>query len=149
VAPLRYDSIEIDELVVRFGRRRQYLYLWIAVCRLSRQVIAYFLGDRSFTSLQELWWRVPRAYRKKLIYTDGYGVYAQFFWPWQHRPSQKGSGRTSVAEGLNNKWRNRVSGLVRKTVCVQQETDLDRRLRLVFEQHNRHCRHRLEKLGWA
>ncbi len=77
MAPLRSDSIEIDGLVVRFGRRRQYLYLWIAVCRLSRQVIeviAYFLGDRSFASLQELWWRVPRAWRKKLIYTDGYRV---------------------------------------------------------------------------
>ena len=138
----------MDELVVRFGKKRQFLYLWTAVCRLSRQGIAYYLGERSFESLQALWWRVPGAYGKKLIYTDLYAVYAQFFGAWQHRPSEKGSGRTSVIEGLNNKWRNRVSGLVRKTVCVQHVPDLERRLGLVFSQHNEQCRHRLERLGW-
>ena len=137
-------------MVIRFGRRRRYLYLWIMVCRVSRQVIAFFLGNRSFHSLQELWWRVPRAYRKKLIYTDLYEVYAQFFAAWQHRPSPKGSGRTSVIEGLNNKWRNRVSGLVRRTVCIAPaaKADLERRLLLVFVQHNRQCRRRLERHGW-
>ena len=125
-----------------------------AAC-LSRQVlsptfwVSAVLPVCKHSSLQALWWRVPRAYPKKLIYTDGYRVYGEFFRPWQHRPTQKSSGRTSVAEGLNNKWRNRVSGLVRRSVCVQHEADLDGRLLLVFEQHNGHCRHRLEKLGWA
>lgn len=31
-------------------------------------------------------------------------------------PIGKGSGQTSMVEALNNKWRNRVSGLVRKAV---------------------------------
>jgi IS1 family transposase len=44
----------MDELVIRFGKKWRHLYLWIAICRLSRQVIAYFLGNRSFHSLQEL-----------------------------------------------------------------------------------------------
>jgi insertion element IS1 protein InsB len=142
------DSLEIDELVVRFQVRRRYLYLWVAVSRLTRQVISFFLGDRSIGSLHALWQRVPREYRRKLIYTDAYAVYAEFFAAWQHRPSRKGSGRTSVAEGLNNKWRNRIAGLVRRTVCVRAEADVVRRLVLTFDQHNRLCRRRIEKLAW-
>ena len=149
VAPVRNDSIEIDELFIRFGKKRQYRYLWVAVCRLSRQVIAYFVGDRSKESLKQLWKRVPKAYRKKLVYTDEYNVYGAFFRPWQHRPSPKGSGRTNLAEGMNNKWRNRVPGLVRRTACVQHLTDVDDRLLLVLDQHNKSERKRLEKLGWA
>jgi hypothetical protein len=70
----------------------------------------------------------------------------KLFSPWQHRPSSKGSGKTSLVEGLNNKWRNRVSGLVRKTVCVQSLDDLERRLWLVMENHNQLCIIQLEKL---
>ncbi len=150
VPAIRGDTLEIDELVVRYRRRRRYLYLWIAVSRLSRQVLSFVLGDRSEDSLRRLWINLPAEYRRKLVYTDEYGVYATFFRPWQHRPSEKGSGRTSVAEGLNNKWRNRLSGLVRRTVCLRPGTqiDLERRLLLTFQQHNRACRRRVEKLGW-
>ncbi|CAN5787984.1 hypothetical protein BH23GEM7_BH23GEM7_39450 [soil metagenome] len=146
--PLRYDSVEMDELVVRFRLKRRYRYLWIAVSRLTRQVLAVFLGDRSIRSLRTLWSRVPPAYRRKLVYTDEYEVYAKLLRPWQHRPSAKGSGRTSVAEGLNNKWRSRISGLVRRTVCVRYKEDLVRRLLLTFDQHNRLCRRRVEEWAW-
>ncbi len=134
--------------MVRYRRRRHYRYLWVAISRLTRQVLAFVVGDRSRKSLRILWRRVPPAYRRKLIYTDEYAVYAAFFRPWQHRPSPKGSGRTSVAEGLNNKWRNRLAGLVRRTVCMRYEVDLVRRLRLVFDQHNHLCRRRIAQLGW-
>jgi insertion element IS1 protein InsB len=135
-------------LVVRYRGKRHYRYLWVAVSRLTRQVLAFVVGDRSWQSLRTLWSRVPPAYRRKLVYTDAYEVYAAFFRPWQHRPSPKGSGRTSVAEGLNNKWRNRLAGLVRRTVGTRCEVDLVRRLRLVFDQHNHLCRRRIEHLGW-
>ncbi len=145
---IRYDSLEMDELVIRFRVKRRYRYLWIAISRLTRQVLAFFLGDRSLRSLRALWSRVPAAYRRKLVYTDEYEVYAQLLRPWQHRPSPKGSGRTSIVEGLNNKWRSRLSGLVRRTVCVRYEEDLVRRLLLTFDQHNRLCRRRVEQWGW-
>jgi hypothetical protein len=47
-----------------------------------------------------------------------------------------GGGRTRVIDSLNNKWRTRVAGLVRKTIAVQALADLEHRLRLVFHQHN-------------
>ncbi len=130
--------------MVRYRSRRRSCYLWIAVSRLTRQVLAFFVGDRSRKRPRTRWRRVPPAYRRKRIDTDADEVYAAFFRPWQHRPSPKGSGRTSVAEGLNNQWRNRLSGLVRRTVGTRYKVDLVRRLRLVFDRHNRLCRRRIE-----
>ena len=95
--------MEIDELVIRFRFKRRYRYLWVVVSRLTHQVLAWRVGDRSEKTLQKLWFQVPAAYRRKLVYTDFYEAYAKFFAPWQHRPCEKGSGKTSVIEGLNNK----------------------------------------------
>jgi IS1 family transposase len=140
------DALEIDELVVRFRCKRRYRYLWLVISRLTHQVLAWRVGDRSEKTLHKMWRQVPPAYRRKLVYTDFYEVYATFFRAWQHRPSEKGSGKTSVIEGLNNKWRNRVAALVRKTVCVQNLEDLNQRLWIVLEAHNNFCLKQLEKL---
>ena len=136
----------MDELVIRYRFKRRYCYLWLAVSRLTHQVLAWRIGDRSEKTLQKLWFQVPAAYRRKLVYSDFYEAYAKWFSSWQHRPCDKGSGKTSVIEGLNNKWRNRVSGLVRKTVCVQHLDDLKNRLWLVTARHNLEQIARLEKL---
>jgi len=118
------DALELDELVIRFRFKRRYRYLWLAISRMTRQVIGFFIGDRSVKSLQSLWFSLPAGYCCKLVYSDFYEAYSKWFAPWQHRPCTKGSGKTSIVEGLNNKWRNRVSGLVRKTVCVRYINDL-------------------------
>lgn len=139
--------MEIDELVIRYRFKRRYRYLWIAASRLTHQVIGFVIGDRSTKTLKKLWRSLPSPYRKKLVYTDGYESYAEHFRSWQHRPCDKGSGKTSVIEGLNNKWRNRVSGLVRKTVCVRYLENLENRLWITMETHNLLCIKQLEKLA--
>ena len=140
------DALEIDELVIRFRCKRCYKYLWLAISRLTHQVVGFWIGDRSSKSLWQFWFSLPAGYRRKLVYTDFYEAYAKLFSAWQHRPCSKGSGQTSIVEGLNNKWRNRVSGLVRKTVCVRYLDDLQRRLWIVIEEHNLRCLKQLEKL---
>ena len=143
---IKGDALEIDELVIRFRFKRRYRYLWLAISRLTRQVIGFYIGDRSVKSLQRLWFSLPAAYRRKLVYSDFYEAYAKWFAPWQHRPCDKGSGKTSIVEGLNNKWRNRISGLVRKTVCVRYIEDLEGRLWLVIQEHNQLRLKQLEEL---
>ncbi len=132
---LKGEALEIDELVIRYRFKRRYRYLWLAISRLTRQVIGFTVGDRSTQSLVRLWFLTPADRRSKLVYSDFYEAYAKWF-ARQHRPCDKGSGKTSIVEGLNNKWRNRVSGLVRKTVCVRYMDDFQRRLWLVIEGHN-------------
>ena len=76
------DALEIDELVVRCYRKRRYRYLWVAVSRLTRQVLGFVIGDRGDKSLWKLWFSLPGAYRRKLVYTDFYEAHAAFFRPW-------------------------------------------------------------------
>ena len=133
------DAIEIDELCVR---KKGSLWLWIARSRRTGQVLAAVLGDRSGAMLERLWGRVPLSYRRKLVYTDGYGVYATFFSGWQHRITDKQDGRTSQVEGLNTLWRSRVSGLARRScgVCAARRQDVWERFQRVCAWHNRRCR---------
>jgi len=57
----------------------------------------------------------------------------------QHHPCDKGAGLTSIAEGLNTKWRQRQSGLARRScrVHLRMGADLSERFGLLVEEHNR------------
>lgn len=48
----------------------------MARSRRTGQTLAASMGNRSRTMLERLWQKVPLPYRRKLIYTDGYEVYA-------------------------------------------------------------------------
>ena len=86
-------------------------------------------------------------YRDKPVVTDGYGTNQSFFAPEQHRAVMKGSGETSMVESLNTKWRQRQSGLVRRSCGVSRriETDLLERFFLLVEQHNSHSQARWKR----
>jgi hypothetical protein len=55
--------LELDELwsfVLKKARKR---WIWIALCRQSRQVVAFVVGDRSAKTCRHLWQAVPDKYR--------------------------------------------------------------------------------------
>lgn len=139
------DALEIDELCVR--RRGASLWLWIARSRKSGQVVSWTWGSRGAGCLQRLWQQVPTSYRRKLVYTDGYLVYSDFFSPWQHRVTDKTDGRTSRVEALNTLWRARVSGLVRRScgVCKARAQDIRERFARVVAWHNKRCLKKLQQ----
>jgi Transposase and inactivated derivatives, IS1 family len=126
--------------------RRRNLWLWVASSRYTGQILAFALGDRSLDTLEELWERVPDPWRKRLVYSDGYAVYAAFFSAWQHRPCRKGDGGTCTAEGVNNALRHRCGALVRRC-CSRPRCPLwwHRRLLLSCHAHNQHARMRWQK----
>ena len=117
------DAIEIDELCIR---KKGSLWLWRARSRKTGQILAAIMGNRSRLMLERLWHKVPLSYRRKLVYTDGYELYACFFPAWQHRISDKRDGRTSRIEGTNTLFRARVSCLVRRSwgVCAKRVLDV-------------------------
>ena len=90
--------IEFDELCLR---QSPPLWLWVGVSRLTRQVLALALGDRSDGTLARAWAQVPAAYRGKPVYTDHWGAYARLLPEGQHHPCDKGSGLTSIVESLH------------------------------------------------
>ncbi len=53
------DVLELDELWSFVGSKLNARWLWIALCRQTRQVVAYFVGDRSAESARALRERIP------------------------------------------------------------------------------------------
>ena len=138
------DAVEIDELCIRVSPS---LWLWTAVSRLVRQVVGFVIGDRTDPMLKLVWSDVPQDYRDKPVYSDYLGAYARFFPETQHHPCDKGSGQTSCVEGLNTKWRQRQSGLVRHSCGVhrKREDDIIERFFLLVEEHNEQAARRWER----
>ena len=128
----------MDELCVRLSPS---LWLWVAASRKVGQVLGFAFGQRDRGTLALCWSDVPADYQAKPVVTDGYGAYTSFFAPDQHHPIDKGAGEigeTSLVESLNTKWRQRQSGLVRRSCGVSRriENDLVERFFLLVEQHN-------------
>jgi IS1 family transposase len=133
------DTIEMDEICVRFSPP---LWLWIGVSRLVGQVLGFALGDRTDDMLALCWSDVPEDYRDKPVRTDHWGAYARFFASFpvgRHQSCDKGSGETSRVEAWNTKWRQRQSGLVRRSCGVSERIadDVFERFLLLVAQHNR------------
>ena len=137
------DVIEFGELCLR---RSPPLWLWVGVSRQTRQVLAVALGERTDGTLARAWARVPADYRSRPVYTDHWGAYARPLPAGQHHPCDKGSGLTSIVEGLNTEWRQRQSGLARRSCGVhpRMAADLSERFGLLVEEHNRQSARRYQ-----
>ncbi len=63
-------TLELDELwsfVLKKARKR---WAWLALCRSTRQVVAYAIGNRGGATCRRLWERIPKAYRVGCCYSD-------------------------------------------------------------------------------
>jgi len=144
VAAPEGDAVEFDELCLR---QSPPLWLWVSVSRHTRQVLGLALGDRSDETLARAWAQVPPDYRGKPVYTDHWGAYGRLLPEGQHHPCDKGSGLTSIVEGLNTKWRQRQSGLARRACGVhpRMAVDLSERFGLLVGEHNRQSARRWQR----
>ena len=135
--PIFDEVIEYDEVCVR---KSPGLWLWLAIARKTRLVLGFVLSDRSDSSFLRLRdEEVPPAYWNVPSFSDGLEAYAKFLPADLHEVCTKGSGKTSIVEGLNTKWRQRQSGLVRRScgVCWRILNDIWERFLILVNQHNR------------
>ena len=76
---------EVDELWGFVGKKANKQWLWLAFDSQSRQVIAFFVGDRSRESARQLWQRIPRDYRERAtFYSDDWEAYKGVIPAGQH-----------------------------------------------------------------
>ncbi len=71
----RDDVLELDEMWSFVLKKTNKRWVWVALCRRTRQIVAYFIGDRSQTSCLHLWRRIPRAYRRCSSFSDCWEAY--------------------------------------------------------------------------
>ncbi len=92
------DVLELDELWSFVLFRKNKRWIWIVLCRRIRQVIAFVIGDRSAKTCQELWKRIPLAYRSSHCFSDFSDAYEKIFPEETHRSIGKESGQTNHVE---------------------------------------------------
>jgi insertion element IS1 protein InsB len=114
------DVLEADELwsfVLNKARKR---WLWLALCRRTRQIIAFYIGKRDADAAGQLWQRIPYPYTLCPIYTDHYEAYPSALPERQHWATAKQSGATAHIERWNNTLRQRLARFVRKTLSFSK-----------------------------
>ena len=130
-------DLESDELWSFVLRRASKRWVWIALCRATRQVVAYFIGDRSRESCRKLWGRIPAAYREGHCFTDFWEAYSSVIPAEQHTAAGKESGLTARVERWNNTLRQRLARFVRKSLSFSKsETMHEICLRLFLHRYN-------------
>jgi insertion element IS1 protein InsB len=113
-------ALELDEVWSFVGRKARPAWLWVALDRTTRQVVAWALGDRSQDTCQELWDQVPQPWRKATCYTDFWGAYQAVIPAEQQVAVGKESGETAHIERWNNTLRQRLGRFVRKTLSFSK-----------------------------
>ena len=101
-------------------KRANKRWVWVALCRATRQVVAYVIGDRSEATCRQLWERVPDAYRRAHCFSDFWEAYRLIIPAKQHTPVGKQSGETAHIERWNNTLRQRLGRFVRKTLSFSK-----------------------------
>jgi IS1 family transposase len=129
--------LELDELWSFVLKKANQAWIWIALCRKTRQVVAYAIGDRSQKTCLTLWESIPQAYRAAHCFTDFWSAYQAVIPEDQHTAVGKETGETAHIERWNNTLRQRLGRFVRKTLSFSKSSVMhDICLRLFLHRYN-------------
>lgn len=117
-------ELELDELWSFVRCKGNQRWVWVALCKATRQVVACVIGGRGEATCQRLWHTVPRSYRRGVIYTDFWRAYQAVIPDQQHRVGGKETGLTNHIERFNNTLRQRLARFVRKALSFSKSDQL-------------------------
>jgi IS1 family transposase/transposase-like protein len=129
------DILELDEAWSFVLRKANQRWVWVALCRRTRQIVAYFIGDRSETSCLQLWRRIPLAYKRCSSFSDFWNAYQRIFAQDRHQSVGKDSGQTNHIERWFNTLRQRLARFVRKTLSFSKSDAAHERVFQLFVHH--------------
>jgi len=114
------DVLEFDEAWSFVLKKVNKRWLWSVLCRRTRQIIAFTLGDRSEQACRRLWGKIPVEYRTATLYSDFWKAYQQVLPQAQHQAVGKESGQTNHMERWYCTLRQRLSRYVRKSLSFSK-----------------------------
>lgn len=121
ILPARPDDVlELDEAWSFVKTKQQNRWLWTVMCRRTRQIIAYVIGDHSDATCKRLWKRVPAEYRRCHSYSDFWQAYQRVLPSQTHQSVGKETGETAHMERWYNTLRQRMARYVRKTLSFSK-----------------------------
>lgn len=92
------------------------------MCRRTRQIVSYWIGERNEEACWRLWSWLPHAYRHCVTFSDFWESYDQVFGrlATEHHSVGKATGETAHVERWNNTLRQRLARFVRKTLSFSK-----------------------------
>ena len=117
---MKNDVIELDELWSFVYSKDNKRWVWVAICRRTRQIVACFVGNRGQKSCRKFWKSIPDAYRRCRSYSDYWKTYAAVITTGKHHCVSKNSGQTNHGERWNNTLRQRIGRFVRQTLSFSK-----------------------------
>jgi IS1 family transposase len=124
--------LELDEVWSFVLKKAHDSWIWIALCRKTRQVVAYAVGDRSKKTCQRLWEAIPEGYRQGHCFTDFLKVCSSVIPQEQHTAVGKKTGETAHVERWNNTLRQRLARFVRMTLSFSKSVIMHEVCLLLF-----------------
>jgi insertion element IS1 protein InsB len=130
--------LELDELWSFVFGKSDKVWIWLALCRETRQeVVAFVVGDRSQATCERLWREIPDRYKKATCYSDLWEAYRGVIPKDQHEATGKEEGETCHVERWINTLRQRLSRFVRKTLSFSKSRQMHHCcLKLFIHRHN-------------
>jgi insertion element IS1 protein InsB len=114
------DILELDEAWSFVLSKAEKCWLWTAMCRRTRQIVAFVIGDRSEATCRLLWQAIPDEYKPCQTYSDLWEAYVNVFPQETHHSVGKESGQTNHMERWNNTLRQWNARYVRKRLSFSK-----------------------------
>jgi len=118
------DVLELDEAWSFVLKKSQKRWIWTAICRRTRQIVAVVIGDRSEDTCQKLWDAIPQTYKSSFCYSDFWKAYQNVIPEEQYQAVGKETGETAHMERWYNTLRQWVGRLTRKTLSFSKNNDM-------------------------
>lgn len=100
--PSEVKAIEIDEVFFYVGNKKKKRWLWLAVCRESKRILAHQIGKRDRPTVRKLLQKISGIECLR-YYTDAHLSYTGLFPKGKHTESKK---YTYTVEGINSAIRH-------------------------------------------
>lgn len=108
------DVLELDEIWSFVLRRKNKRWIWLAMCRRTRQIVALVIGNRGVRTCRKLWQAIPAAYKAAHCFADIWEAYSKVIAAHQLTQSES-KANTNHLERFNCTLRQRLARLVRET----------------------------------
>lgn len=115
------DVLELDEVWSFVYRRKNKRWTWTALCRRTKQIVAFVIGDRSAKICRRLWNKIPESYKRCQSFSDFWQASATVFDTNTHEQVGKETGENAHMERWNNTLGQRNGRYVRETLSFSKK----------------------------